>query len=117
MPLTKKKSVVHSQIGPVIVDLIEELEIQLDQEFYSYYKTESPNHRQALPATAPVFPRGSKSSVPFEKPDRMTKSTSAGTVRTRACMKHSHLDQVGKSNESIVSFSFFFTYICMCRYI
>nr|KAF7439384.1 hypothetical protein H0235_001775 [Vespula pensylvanica] len=93
VPLTKKKSVVHSQIGPVIVDLIEELEIQLDQEFYSYYKTESPNHRQALPATAPVFPRGSKSSVPFEKPDRMTKSTSAGTVRTRACMKHSHLDQ------------------------
>ena len=37
----------HSQIGPVIVDLIEELEIQLDQEFYSYYKMESP--KEALP--------------------------------------------------------------------
>ncbi|XP_014598240.1 PREDICTED: tubulin glycylase 3A-like isoform X1 [Polistes canadensis] len=93
IPLAKKKSVVHSQIGPVIVDLIEELEIQLDQEFYSYYKNESPKHRQALPATAPVIPITSKSSVPLEKPDRMSKSTSAGTVRTRACTKQSRFDQ------------------------
>ncbi|OAD61024.1 Tubulin glycylase 3A [Eufriesea mexicana] len=54
--LTKKKSTVHNQIGPVIVDLIEELEIQLDQEFYAYYKVDSPKLRQALPSTAPAKP-------------------------------------------------------------
>ncbi|XP_050488787.1 tubulin glycylase 3A-like isoform X1 [Bombus huntii] len=54
--LTKKKSTVHNQIGPVIVDLIEELEIQLDQEFYAYYKMDSPKLRQALPTSAPPKP-------------------------------------------------------------
>ncbi|XP_050591157.1 tubulin glycylase 3A-like isoform X2 [Bombus affinis] len=54
--LTKKKSTVHNQIGPVIVDLIEELEIQLDQEFYAYYKVDSPKLRQALPTSAPPKP-------------------------------------------------------------
>ncbi|KAK2584804.1 hypothetical protein KPH14_007117 [Odynerus spinipes] len=93
IPLTKKKSVIHNQIGPVIVDLIEELEIQLDQEFYSYYKTESPKHRQALPATAPVFPRTSKTGISIEKLERMTKSTSAGTVPTRTGTKPSRLEQ------------------------
>lgn len=46
----------HNQIGPVIVDLIEELEIQLDQEFYAYYKVDSPKLRQALPTSAPPKP-------------------------------------------------------------
>lgn len=41
MSLAQKKSTVHSHIGPVIIDLIEELEIQLDQEFSSYYKEEA----------------------------------------------------------------------------
>lgn len=41
----------HSQIGPVIVDLIEELEIQLDQEFYSYYKMDNP--KEPLPMLEP----------------------------------------------------------------
>ncbi|KAK9293902.1 hypothetical protein QLX08_011309 [Tetragonisca angustula] len=54
--LTKKKSTVHNQIGPVIVDLIEELEIQLDQEFYAYYKMDSTKLRQALPTSAPTKP-------------------------------------------------------------
>lgn len=40
----------------MIVDLIEELEIQLDQEFYAYYKVDSPKLRQALPSTAPAKP-------------------------------------------------------------
>lgn len=39
--LSQKKSNVQSHIGPIIIDLIEELEIQLDQEFSSYYKEES----------------------------------------------------------------------------
>lgn len=98
--LTKKKSIIHNQIGPVIVDLIEELEIQLDQEFYSYYKTESPKYRQALPATAPVFlhqSRNSKTSLPVDKLERMTKSTSAGTVPVRMGLKPSRLEQHNQS--------------------
>ncbi|XP_033209779.1 tubulin glycylase 3A-like isoform X2 [Belonocnema kinseyi] len=49
--LSQKRPTVHSQIGPVIVDLIEELEIQLDQEFYSYYKLEHP--KEPLPMLEP----------------------------------------------------------------
>ncbi|XP_012215049.2 tubulin glycylase 3A-like [Linepithema humile] len=76
-PMTKKKSIVHSSIGPVIVDLIEELEIQLDQELYSYYNTDSPKLRPALPATAPAKP--TKTTV-SEKVETITKSTSANTA-------------------------------------
>lgn len=63
---------VHSNIGPVIVDLIEELETQLDQELCSYYNTDSPKSRLALPATAPTKP-----SISDEKAEILTKSTSA----------------------------------------
>ncbi|XP_029162007.1 tubulin monoglycylase TTLL3-like [Nylanderia fulva] len=73
-PMMKKKSVVHNNIGPVIVDLIEELEIQLDQELYSYYNTDSPKSRLTLPATAPI-----KTSISDEKTETLTKSTSANT--------------------------------------
>ncbi|XP_018313000.1 tubulin glycylase 3A isoform X1 [Mycetomoellerius zeteki] len=76
-PMTKKKSMVHSNIGPVIVDLIEELEIQLDQELCSYYNTDSPKSRPALPATAPTK---SLKTISDEKAEIMTKSTSAGTT-------------------------------------
>ncbi|KAG7189152.1 hypothetical protein KM043_008719 [Ampulex compressa] len=76
--LAKKKSMVHSHIGPVIVDLIEELEIRLDQEFYAYYKTDSPKFRETLPATAPTKP--SKVPVLNDKTESLTKSTSAGTT-------------------------------------
>ncbi|XP_011134876.1 tubulin glycylase 3A isoform X1 [Harpegnathos saltator] len=77
-PLTKKKSLVHSNIGPVIVDLIEELEIQLDQELYSYYNLNSPKLRLAVPATAPV--KSSKTSVFDEKVETVTRSTSVSTT-------------------------------------
>ncbi|XP_034178035.2 tubulin glycylase 3A [Osmia lignaria lignaria] len=70
--LTKKKSTIHNQIGPVIVDLIEELEIQLDQEFYAYYKVESPKLRQALPASAPAKP--TKTGVLIDKQEATVKS-------------------------------------------
>lgn len=73
-PMMKKKSVVHNNIGPVIVDLIEELEIQLDQELYSYYNTDSFKSRLTLPATAPM-----KTSISDEKTETLTKSTSANT--------------------------------------
>ncbi|XP_076241622.1 tubulin glycylase 3A-like [Calliopsis andreniformis] len=73
--LTKKKSTVHNQIGPVIVDLIEELEIQLDEEFYAYYKVESPKLRQALPATAPLKPL--KTAVLIDKQESTVKSAPA----------------------------------------
>ncbi|XP_018363044.1 PREDICTED: tubulin glycylase 3A-like [Trachymyrmex cornetzi] len=76
-PMTKKKSVVQSNIGPVIVDLIEELEIQLDQELYSYYNTDLLKSRPALPATAPTKPL---KAISDEKAETMTKSTSAGTT-------------------------------------
>lgn len=66
---------VHSNIGPVIVDFIEELEIQLDQELYSYYNTDSSKTRPILPATAP-----SKALISEEKAETVTKSTSAGTT-------------------------------------
>lgn len=69
---------VHSNIGPVIVDLIEELEIQLDQELFSYYNTDSPKPKPVLPATAPVT--SSKASTSDEKAETVTKSTSAGTT-------------------------------------
>lgn len=69
---------VHSNIGPVIVDLIEELEIQLDQELYSYYNTDSPKPKPALPATAPI--KSLKASISDEKVKTVTKSTSAGTT-------------------------------------
>ncbi|XP_011308134.1 tubulin glycylase 3A isoform X2 [Fopius arisanus] len=39
---SRKKSTASSYIGPVIVDLIEELEIQLDRELHSYCKLDSP---------------------------------------------------------------------------
>lgn len=72
---------VHNQIGPVIVDLIEELEIQLDQEFYAYYKVESPKLRQALPATAP--PKPLKTAVLIDKQESTAKSAPAnGTAAT-----------------------------------
>ncbi|XP_011877218.1 PREDICTED: tubulin glycylase 3A-like isoform X2 [Vollenhovia emeryi] len=77
-PMTKKKSMVHSNIGPVIVDLIEELEIQLDQELFSYYNTDSPKSRPALPATAPAKP--SEASNSGDKVETVVKSTSAGTT-------------------------------------
>ncbi|XP_014487971.1 PREDICTED: tubulin glycylase 3A-like isoform X2 [Dinoponera quadriceps] len=77
-PLTKKKSMVHSNIGPVIVDLIEELEIQLDQELYSYYNLDSPKLRPAIPATAPAKP---SKTLPFvEKVETVTKSTSVSAT-------------------------------------
>lgn len=68
----------HNQIGPVIVDLIEELEIQLDQEFYAYYKMESPNLRQALPATAP--PKTFKSAAFIDKQESTAKSAPTGST-------------------------------------
>ncbi|XP_070148744.1 tubulin glycylase 3A-like [Polyergus mexicanus] len=71
-PMMKKKRIVHNNIGPVIVDLIEELEIQLDQKLYSCYNTDSPKSRLALPATAPTKP-----SISDEKAEILIKSTSA----------------------------------------
>lgn len=72
----KKKPTVHNSIGPVIVDLIEELEIQLDQELCSYYSnTDSSKSKPALPATAPA-----KTFATNEKTETTTKSTSAGTM-------------------------------------
>ncbi|XP_053978538.1 tubulin glycylase 3A-like [Hylaeus volcanicus] len=81
----KKKAAVHNQIGPVIVDLIEELEIQLDQEFYAYYKVESPKLRQTLPITAP--PKPLKAVVLVDKQESTAKSAPAGglnTVKTKS---------------------------------
>ncbi|XP_033323437.2 tubulin glycylase 3A-like [Megalopta genalis] len=74
--LTKKKSTVNTQIGPVIVDLIEELEIQLDQEFYAYYKVDSPKFRQALPATA--APKSPKTAMLVDKQESTVKSAPTG---------------------------------------
>ncbi|XP_076765431.1 tubulin glycylase 3A isoform X2 [Xylocopa sonorina] len=73
-----KKSIVQNQIGPVIVDLIEELEIQLDQEFYAYYKVDSPKLRQALPTTAPAKP--SKPAVLIDKQESTVKSAPVGNT-------------------------------------
>ncbi|XP_011335358.2 tubulin glycylase 3A-like [Ooceraea biroi] len=75
-PVMKKKSMVHSNIGPVIVDLIEELELHLDQELLSY-QLDSPKLKRALPATAPAK---SKTSISDEKVETVKKSTSAGTT-------------------------------------
>lgn len=66
----------HSYIGPVIVDLIEELEIQLDQEFYAYYKLDSPKLRQAV--TAPELSKTSKTSIGLQKQE-FTGKSSVGT--------------------------------------
>lgn len=68
---------VHGNIGPVIVDLIEELEIQLDQELLSYHNTvDSLKPKPALPATASA----KSSKMSDEKLETVTKSTSADTT-------------------------------------
>ncbi|KAL6434340.1 hypothetical protein ACFW04_006042 [Cataglyphis niger] len=70
--LLKKKSIhIHNNIGPAIVDLIEEIEIQLDQELYSCY-TDLPKSGLTFLATAPTKP-----SISNEKVETLTKSTSA----------------------------------------
>lgn len=71
---------VHNIIEPVIVDLIEELEIQLDQELCSYYNNlDSPKSKLALPATASAKP--SKILISDEKVESVTKNnTSTGTI-------------------------------------
>ena len=65
----------HSHIGPVIVDLIEELEIQLDQEFYSYYKMEHP--KEALPMLEP--PEQSTAGVEPMNVETNTKTVTANS--------------------------------------
>lgn len=85
---------VHN-IGPVIVDLIEELEIQLDQELYSYYNTDSPKSKSALPATAPI--KSSKASD--EKAKTVAKSTSASTTSINKTKSPTSLS---KSNVQVI---------------
>ncbi|XP_023288631.1 tubulin glycylase 3A [Orussus abietinus] len=75
--LPRNKSTLHSHIGPVIVDLIEELEIQLDQEFYAYYKMESAKLRRALPPPV-ASDKCSRSSEKLAKPKKTT-TTSSGS--------------------------------------
>ncbi|XP_020290442.1 tubulin glycylase 3A-like isoform X2 [Pseudomyrmex gracilis] len=98
-PIVKKKPTVHNSIGPVIVDLIEELEIQLDQELCSYYSnTDSPKSRPALPATAPAKP---KMFATNEKTETTAKSTSAGTTLIQKTKSPTNIatNQVKSSNE------------------
>lgn len=73
----KRKPVMHSNIGPVIVDLIEELEVELDQELHSHYQMDSPTSQHILPTTAPVKPL--KTSIP-EKSDENAETTSASAI-------------------------------------
>ncbi|CAL7950650.1 unnamed protein product [Xylocopa violacea] len=99
--LTKKKSIVHNQIGPVIVDLIEELEIQLDQEFYAYYKVDSPKLRQALPTTAPVKP---KPAVLIDKQESTVKSAPVGnTMANYKAKSPTLIQEKAGSNQKHVS--------------
>ncbi|XP_076651420.1 tubulin glycylase 3A-like isoform X1 [Halictus rubicundus] len=91
--LTKKKSTMHTQIGPVIVDLIEELEIQLDQEFYAYYKVDSPKFRQALPSTA--VPKPLKTTILVDKQESTVKSAPT-SVRPNAKTKSTAAVQNGR---------------------
>ncbi|XP_017788725.1 PREDICTED: uncharacterized protein LOC108571236 [Habropoda laboriosa] len=96
--LTKKKSTVHNQIGPVIVDLIEELEIQLDQEFYAYYKVDSPKLRQVLPASAP--PKPLKTSVLIDKQESTVKSAPVGGTAGNLKPKPTTLEKGNQRNAS-----------------
>ncbi|XP_066587676.1 tubulin glycylase 3A-like [Prorops nasuta] len=73
--ITKKKPMNQAHIGPMIVDLLEEIELQLDKAYYEYFETASSKFRQALPATAPA--KSSKISTLLEKPTMLTKGTSA----------------------------------------
>ncbi|CAK9819534.1 Tubulin glycylase 3A [Anthophora quadrimaculata] len=98
--LTKKKSAVHNQIGPVIVDLIEELEIQLDQEFYAYYKVDSPKLRQVLPTSAP--PKPVKVSVLIDKQESTMKSAPTASTANNIKPKSTTLNQE-KYNQRNVS--------------
>lgn len=97
----------HNQIGPVIVDLIEELEIQLDQEFYAYYKVESPKLRQALPASAPAKPL--KTGVLIDKQEATVKSAPVTGTIAHPKTKSPAVIQVKKpdSNRETFTFSFF----------
>lgn len=103
--ITKKKSTVHTQIGPVIVDLIEELEIQLDQEFYAYYKVESPKLRQALPATAPSKPF--KPAVLIDKQESTVKSAPAGgqvvNAKTKSVGAVQSNQEKAKNNQKVAT--------------
>ncbi|XP_043257421.1 tubulin glycylase 3A-like [Colletes gigas] len=98
----KKKSMVHNQIGPVIVDLIEELEIQLDQEFYAYYKVESPKLRQTLPSTAPL--KSLKTAVLVDKQESTAKSAPANgsyNAKTKSPGNSRINDKIGSNQKTV----------------
>lgn len=90
--MTKKKSITHNQIGPVIVDLIEELEIQLDQEFYAYYKMDSPKLRQALPTS--IRPKSLITTVLIDKQESTMKSAPVVRPNSNTKAKFPILTQV-----------------------
>lgn len=69
----------------MIVDLIEELEIQLDQEFYAYYKVESPKLRQALPTTAPL--KTSRTAALIDKQESTVKSAPVTSTAANSKIK------------------------------
>jgi len=70
----KKKSMIQSNIGPVIIDLIEELEIELEQEVSSM-KSLKPKPVFSMTAQTEF----SIASVSDEKLETETKSTSMNT--------------------------------------
>jgi len=71
----KKKSMIQSSIGPVIIDLIEELEIELEQEMSS---VKSFKPKPVFSMTAQT--ESSITSISDEKLQTETKSTSVNTI-------------------------------------
>ncbi|KAK0097859.1 hypothetical protein PV326_013155 [Microctonus aethiopoides] len=70
---TRKKSTANSYIGPVIVDLIEELEIQLDRELHTYSKLECTNESN-YPSPNVSSSRNSLALTPVQIIDSSTPS-------------------------------------------
>ncbi|XP_048508752.1 tubulin glycylase 3A-like isoform X2 [Athalia rosae] len=97
--LNHSKSAVHTYIGPVIVDLIEELEIQLDQEFYAYYKLDSPRLRHAL--TAPEFSMSSKTSIGSSQKIELGTTTSTETPPSSNKIKSPNQNKAESAVKSI----------------
>ncbi|XP_034951479.1 tubulin glycylase 3A-like isoform X2 [Chelonus insularis] len=85
---SRKKSTANTYIGPVIVDLIEELEIQLDRELYTYYKgnsSDESNYPSPI-ATTPIAPSSPNLLAPIPVPSLSTDSpnsikTTSGSSR------------------------------------
>ncbi|XP_057329211.1 tubulin glycylase 3A-like isoform X1 [Microplitis mediator] len=68
--ISRKKPTANRHIGPVIIDLIEELEFQIDRELHSYYKENTSNDSSySTPIITPPIVPSPQNSLPLAPVD------------------------------------------------